>query len=260
MPDEIPGCMARAISTAGSPPYVENLVDLIASLVGHDLVTVTRYSATHPPEFVLHRNFSDHMVLKYLEIFYPYDPFYRYWRTHRQAGVMPLSRLAIRDVKRGRYIAEFLNQSVISDELGVILHDGSDWCLGIFLDRNSGKFRPAEIGRLESYFPVLAALHELHLRLRIPQSAMANHEPAARLVPKLDEITGLWLELSARERQLVELVLAGHPSAAIAKRLGITLGTVKNHRGRIYKKLDITTERELFLQYFEYLSVSNRKA
>ena len=35
--------------------------------------------------------------------------------------------------------------------------------------------------------------------------------------------------------------------------MNITVGTVKNHRRRIYEKLDITTERELFLQYFEHL-------
>jgi DNA-binding CsgD family transcriptional regulator len=29
--------------------------------------------------------------------------------------------------------------------------------------------------------------------------------------------------------------------------LGLAVGTVKNHRTRIFRKLDITTERELFL-------------
>ena len=37
---------------------------------------------------------------------------------------------------------------------------------------------------------------------------------------------------------------------ALAARLGIASGTVKNHRARIYEKLDITTERELFLHFF----------
>lgn len=54
------------------------------------------------------------------------------------------------------------------------------------------------------------------------------------------------------ERELVQLILAGHPTANIAERLGITVGTVKNHRRRIYEKLDITTERELFLQLFQH--------
>lgn len=68
--------------------------------------------------------------------------------------------------------------------------------------------------------------------------------------PRIPE--GLWPELSLRERELVQLILAGHPTANIAERLGITVGTVKNPRRRICEKLDITTERELFLQFFQH--------
>ena len=53
-------------------------------------------------------------------------------------------------------------------------------------------------------------------------------------------------QLTPRERQIVELILAGYPNDAIKKRLGISTGTVKNHRKRLYYKLDITSERELF--------------
>lgn len=63
----------------------------------------------------------------------------------------------------------------------------------------------------------------------------------------------LWPDLTARERELVSLVLAGHPTSAIAERLSITPGTVKNHRRNIYQKLEITTEREMFLQYIDSL-------
>jgi len=66
--------------------------------------------------------------------------------------------------------------------------------------------------------------------------------------------------LTPREREIVVLVLEGHPSATIAKRLGIGRGTVKNHRRRLYDKLDITTERELFLLYLEWLSQSDPTA
>jgi DNA-binding CsgD family transcriptional regulator len=246
--------LVNAISGTGTEAHVERLIDLIAGMAHHDRITVTRYSVNQRPEFVSHRNFSHEMVRKYLEVYYPHDPFYRYWRTYQRPGVVPLNRLAGPDVKRGRYIAEFLNQSVISDEIGVLLQDEPGWCLGIFLDRSSHRFRSAEIERLELRFPVFAALHALHLRTRRPEprptpQASGDLKAATRGVPKK-----LWPELSARERQLVELILAGYPTALISKRLGITVGTVKNHRRRIYEKLDITTERELFLQYFEHLA------
>jgi DNA-binding CsgD family transcriptional regulator len=54
--------------------------------------------------------------------------------------------------------------------------------------------------------------------------------------------------LTEREYDIVLLILRGYPTASIAERLNLSLGTVKNHRSRIYAKLDITTERELFLE------------
>lgn len=53
--------------------------------------------------------------------------------------------------------------------------------------------------------------------------------------------------LTGREISICSLALRGFPTALIAERLGIAVGTVKNHRKSIYRKLDITTERELFL-------------
>ncbi|WP_457797234.1 response regulator transcription factor [Methylocystis sp. S23] len=45
--------------------------------------------------------------------------------------------------------------------------------------------------------------------------------------------------LTARQRQILELVLAGHPSKNIAADLGISQRTVENHRAAIMKKLGV---------------------
>ena len=62
--------------------------------------------------------------------------------------------------------------------------------------------------------------------------------------------------LTPREREIVELIARGFPNAAIAKELGISAGTVRNHRYRLYFKLDITTERELFSLFLQDLFAS----
>ncbi len=59
--------------------------------------------------------------------------------------------------------------------------------------------------------------------------------------------------LTPREGRIVELILAGCPTEDIARKLQISRGTVKNHRGRLYYKLDITTERELFSLFLPHL-------
>jgi DNA-binding CsgD family transcriptional regulator len=246
--------LARAIAATGTEEHVDRLIDLIGADVPHDLVTVTRYSATSMPEFVKHRRFSEEMVRRYLTNYYVFDPFYACWRRERRLGIVPLRTLADDEVKRGQYIAEFLAHSQICDEVGILLADGGDWCLGIFLDRSTRPFREAELALLTERLPVFASLHALDLRTRGPEFSRTSAPPAPGASPRREPSIpeGLWPELSARECELVQLVLAGHPTAAIAQRLGITVGTAKNHRRRIYEKLDITTERELFLQFFQH--------
>ncbi|KIC09026.1 hypothetical protein RA19_17195 [Leisingera sp. ANG-M1] len=56
--------------------------------------------------------------------------------------------------------------------------------------------------------------------------------------------------LTPRERDIAALILQGHGNSAIADMLGLSVGNIKNHKRRIYAKLDITAERELFLHYF----------
>ncbi|MBE1282643.1 MAG: hypothetical protein GJ676_04965 [Rhodobacteraceae bacterium] len=60
--------------------------------------------------------------------------------------------------------------------------------------------------------------------------------------------------LTPRELDICRLILQGHPTAGIATILDISPGTVKNHRKRMYRKLDITSERELFLSALSMIS------
>jgi DNA-binding CsgD family transcriptional regulator len=55
--------------------------------------------------------------------------------------------------------------------------------------------------------------------------------------------------LTPRERQIVHLIMEGASAGEMAKRLGLSKGTVKNHRLRIYKKLEVSSERALFLRF-----------
>ncbi len=63
-------------------------------------------------------------------------------------------------------------------------------------------------------------------------------------------------QLTQRESDIVNLILQGFPNSKIAERLNISAGTVKNHRWRLYYKLDITTERELLLLFLSDILAS----
>lgn len=83
-----------------------------------------------------------------------------------------------------------------------------------------------------------------------PDLQIGMAEADLKLPPAMAE------QLSEREQEVVTLTLQGHPVIAIARKLGLSRGTVKNYRLAIYRKLDITTERELFGEYMAALRVT----
>ena len=105
----------------------------------------------------------------------------------------------------------------------------------------------------------MSMLHSLHRRdvLRnaafgLPGSGMIETgdmgvAPAASGRPALPN--SLAKHLTPREQQIVQLILQGYPTKSIADKLCLSRGTIKNYRHRLYDKLDITTEREIFLAF-----------
>ena len=64
--------------------------------------------------------------------------------------------------------------------------------------------------------------------------------------------------LSRREHQICCLAFSGLGNPHIAEVLGISEGTVKNLRKRLYFKMDVTCERELFALFLAHLRAGNR--
>ena len=59
------------------------------------------------------------------------------------------------------------------------------------------------------------------------------------------EADGLFGQLSAREREIFDLVVAGHATQRIASELFISIKTVETHRARINRKLGVHSGVEL---------------
>jgi len=84
----------------------------------------------------------------------------------------------------------------------------------------------------------LARLTELHLGGEPPEDDQAS-EPSqdqTEFFALRQTAASHVAELTERQRQVMEMVLAGHPSKNIAADLGISQRTVENHRASIMKK------------------------
>ncbi len=91
---------------------------------------------------------------------------------------------------------------------------------------------------LQKPFPAQALLDRVYAALEsIQKSQLKNQE--------LDNLRNSFDALTAREREIMELVVAGSPSKAIGMKLGISSKTVDIHRASIMKKLDVRNIAEL---------------
>ncbi|WP_246750075.1 helix-turn-helix transcriptional regulator [Mesorhizobium caraganae] len=59
--------------------------------------------------------------------------------------------------------------------------------------------------------------------------------------------------LTYQQRRIVQLILRGHSNCSIGSIISVTEGTVKLHRQNIYKRLNISSQSELFALFIETL-------
>ena len=319
---------AGAASAAlGGESFYDRLLEVLATVVETDLLALMRYSSFGAPDLIIPREIRAEVEAPYNSGLYAFDPFHHYWQTVGRPAVKSLRQLATTELWKSRYALELLRAAHVSDEIAIFLPPLGGASPTLILDRASGQFTVTELTRVERVFPLLAGLHNAHLKAIISRGMIAQvaekplrlvdrsgkelaanpawqklvAEPGSGLAEALVNLAGAgptraslpdgrllirsslaadfgaapeglcdqievpalsdplaspegWLApLTQRERQIVSLTLEGHPIAGIAKRLGVRRGTIKNHRLRLYQKLDITTERELFLTHMRHM-------
>jgi DNA-binding NarL/FixJ family response regulator len=113
----------------------------------------------------------------------------------------------------------------------------------------------------KGYLSHTAKESEVRLAIEIVQSgsAWAPRRVLANLIDasssaeamRVDSVTAP--KFTERERQVLELLVAGHPNRVIAEKLGIDLTTVKKHVGKLMRKVGVDNRIALSVQ------VVNRK-
>lgn len=177
------------------------------------------------------------------------DPFFEAVNKGARNGVAALRRLAA-GFDDSAYARIFFAPAGFADQIGLFAGLGNGTTLVMSFIRQPGgpAFGPAELDHLRQVEPLVRALLRSHWSgdqrgssLEGGIDATANDSFARSA---LDEI-GLGT-LSAREMEVVALILHGHSAETVGELLGISAGTVKIHRRNIYRKLQISSQIELF--------------
>jgi DNA-binding CsgD family transcriptional regulator len=187
----------------------------------------------------VHINMEPANLAQYERYFQYHDPItpvlQRHDRAVRVTDVMPQ-----RDLLR----TEFFNDFLARDGLhwGVNLYA---WCDGhnigdmrIWRDRRRENFTRDELELLDLVRPAFVAA----LRRSRGAHAGADRPPAVR---EAASAAGREHLLSARERDVARLAVHGLPDKEIARRLGISLATVRTHFDHAFRKLDVCNRTAL---------------
>jgi DNA-binding CsgD family transcriptional regulator len=263
----LPTALAAPARAIGGGDFYRQFLAVVADGLAADLAMVMRYSTRAAPEYLLYEGLSRvHMDL-YLGGLYRVDPIYRLCRKRVGRGVQNLNEFCTPREKSGDYFSIFLRMTGMADDLAILFPAGTHSTMGLVFER-SKPFVDGEIRYLKALYPLLEGLHLAHQRYAGVELARSAQQPdiagerataAAKSagLPPIEYARALRLflrdQLTPREREIIGLIFAGYPNTKIAERLRLSINTIKNHKKRLYAKLDITTERELFMNFVSFL-------
>lgn len=263
--DDIDWC-ARFLKKVGQRDFFRHLPGFVGEVWPYDFCMIFYYPPQKGPVPLFDGLTPEGYgpgVLNYLRETYVINPFYRALATGLDPGLHAMRDLAVRigarqdadaltvqrdDKEELGFVTAGWPRNVTELMLAAPLGDGS--AIEVSLSRLKAEGVPAEQGVLEHLTPVLIAGIQKHVEF----APDAFHPPA-------DQADGAFLledeafrNLTRREFEIVEMILSGHSSPAIALHLDIALPTVKTHRRNIYRKLGISAQGELFARAARLIS------
>ncbi|QFT58858.1 Response regulator protein TmoT [Sulfitobacter sp. THAF37] len=229
--------------------------NLLRARIGFDTFLILRFSDSGTPQS-LNAWLADHSLKTtypqhYLDGTYRLDPFFQMRKRATPGALYRLSDIAPDRFFSGEYYLEYYRKTEICDEVGLLvdLQDGATGHLSMSRQAGRGRFRRRELQCLRHYSPVLLELLRQYCEYLQDQQEGRAPPPVQRpldavIRSHVTDQTGK--ALTRREAQLAALILQGHSNLSAALDLGISRETVKVHRRNIYRKLDISSQAELF--------------
>lgn len=276
MQNTLNSALSDVISALHSPRFTSTLVTLISKLVDYDCAVVLGYRQ-HKHPIYLYDSIDDQRDLlfqRYLTNSFQNDPFYLMLNQQQQQGVFTLTDIAKQGIDYQQYQTDFYQKTGWQDELSILIEIEPTRWIVLYLGylQSDKRFKPQQVETLKSYFSVISSLCQTHWR----QGGFTLASPVMGTTGATDTTKNcnndtqqasdhirIAIEqallsfgeslLTKREQQVTALLAQGFDTKEIAEQLGVTQGTVKNHRKRIYAQLNVNSLSELFQLFLNHL-------
>lgn len=255
-PDPAPPevALAKAIMAEGEDVPTA-ILRYIRALVPIDGALVLSPFAHRKPNFVINQmDLPDptEACAQYLDGAYKLDPFHTVLQARPGTALYGLRDVMPDRFRQTEYYRIFYTRLALNDEICIFVQVGERDHVSFSIGRSHGSppFTVKEKRRLEDALPVIEALTLRWWNGRGAVAAIPIEQVRSEAKP--DTSSGFADDvLTARESEIAELILQGHSSTSIALNAGITVGTVKIHRKNIYRKLNISSQAELFALFLK---------
>ena len=250
--------ISRAIAALGTDQFFPTLIDAINGQVKIDYPQVWLYHKDLPPR-VLYHEIPEKAVAsqidQYLDGPYREDPFYQTSMHQPRAKIYRLSRVTMGKLQDSDYYRDYYADTGTCDEAVYLSKLQAGNVINLSMMRLA-EHQPFSDQEYESLYLLAEPVSEL-LKSHTEHSDFA----ATNLIqPGIDHQIDLAFRtfgeslLSPREKDVLELMLRGYGTDISAERLSIAVETVRRHRKSIYRKLDVSSQTDLFSLFLNAMS------
>jgi DNA-binding CsgD family transcriptional regulator len=242
---------AATALTGTTPAAIGDAVNAALKLVvDFDMIFLAALHRDAPPN-VPYYSGAEEPEAPYHSGPYLLDPFYNHFLAGHTEGCFRLSDLAPEGFLKSEYFSSYYRHLEIGDELGMFapLAAGSVAHVSLTRARGRARFNAQDAAWLGAAEPLVReAVRRMNIQAAPRANPAAFHDGLRQAYDRFGTSV-----LTEREREVVHLLLQGNSAKAIARVLSISPDTARNHLKRVYPKLEVSSQAELFALFFRAL-------
>jgi len=247
--------VATLVAASDGKSIAEALVALVCNTVPNDGASLLAFHKDASPDVLAHSlppAIRRHFLDRYLAGPYLLDPLYQMALADDKPTICRFRDTQPDRFRSSEYYRQYVERTHLVDEMDFLWEVSPTSTLVIVVGRTENRYTRSERNRLRVIEPiVLAGMQRAWTeREHVPDE---RHRDIHQRLTECYENFGNDI-LTLREREITQLLLRGHSTKSVARRLGIAPGTVMVHKRNLFSKLGITSQLELFSQFIEELS------
>ena len=250
--------IATLLEKVDNVDFWPGLHDLVSLYVPFQMASVFSYYKDYQPARIIDLTPSaqrDRLHFTLLRGAYLIGPYYnKLVSSNIESGFYSFGEIAPDAIRESEYFRVYYSQKKVADEGMFLTKLEPHRFVGFLIERTQSakEFTGRELDDFKLIAPVVCALIKQHYHSADPEVTGTNERFDEHFSKAFDKFGSDFL--TPREKHIAHLILRGHSSKSGARELDISPNTERVHRRRLYEKLGIASQQELFWIFIESIS------